>query len=65
MRDITLDEVLKLAEQLTAQEQAKLIERLQEKQETHPPFNFPVIDLGPWPENVSLRREDWYDDDGG
>lgn len=24
----------------------------------------PVFDLGPWPENLSLRREDLYGDDG-
>jgi hypothetical protein len=23
--------------------------------------DFPVIDVGPWPENLSLRREDMYD----
>lgn len=31
------------------------------------PFNvddLPVVDLGPWPEGLSLRREDLYDDDG-
>lgn len=27
-------------------------------------FNFPVDNPGPWPENLSLRREDMYDDDG-
>lgn len=26
--------------------------------------DFPVDDLGPWPENLSLRREDMYDDWG-
>jgi hypothetical protein len=25
---------------------------------------FPVHDLGPWPEDLSLRREDMYDDWG-
>jgi hypothetical protein len=24
----------------------------------------PTVDLGPWPEGVSLRREDLYGDDG-
>jgi hypothetical protein len=24
------------------------------------PLNFPVDDLGPWPEGLSLRREDMY-----
>ncbi len=31
------------------------------------PFNIdvlPVHDLGPWPEGLSLRREDMYGDDG-
>jgi hypothetical protein len=27
-------------------------------------FDFPVIDVGPWPEGLSLRREDMYGDDG-
>ena len=26
--------------------------------------NLPRLDLGPWPENLSLRREDMYVDDG-
>ncbi len=26
--------------------------------------DLPVVDLGPWPKEVSLRREDIYDDDG-
>ncbi|HKM63929.1 MAG TPA: hypothetical protein VJY39_15700 [Acidisphaera sp.] len=25
---------------------------------------FPSLDLGPWPERLSLRREDLYGDDG-
>lgn len=29
-----------------------------------PPLNFPVHDCGPWPANLSLRREDMYDDWG-
>jgi hypothetical protein len=28
------------------------------------PQDFPVDDLGPWPEGLSLRREDMYGDDG-
>jgi hypothetical protein len=28
------------------------------------PFDFPVDDVGPWPEGLSLRREDMYDDWG-
>ena len=29
-----------------------------------PPLDLPVRDYGPWPENLSLRREDMYDDWG-
>ena len=28
------------------------------------PLDFPVDDLGPWPEGLGLRREDMYGDDG-
>lgn len=28
------------------------------------PFDFPVISVGRWPEDLSLRREDVYGDDG-
>lgn len=27
-----------------------------------PPLDFPVDDCGPWPADLSLRREDMYDD---
>lgn len=27
-------------------------------------LDFPVDDLGPWPDGFSLRREDMYGDDG-
>lgn len=26
--------------------------------------DLPTVDLGPWPEGISLRREDLYGDDG-
>jgi len=29
-----------------------------------PPLDFPVIHVADWPENLSLRREDMYGDDG-
>lgn len=33
--------------------------------EDQPPMpDFPVIDVGPWPQGLSLRREDMYDDWG-
>lgn len=28
------------------------------------PLDFPVDDLGPWPEGLNLRRENMYGDDG-
>ncbi len=28
------------------------------------PLDFPVIDVGPWPQGLSLRREDMYDNWG-
>ena len=28
------------------------------------PFDFPVDDSTPWPDGLSLRREDMYGDDG-
>ena len=37
------------------------------EQSAKKPFDvndLPVVDLGPWPEGTSLRREDMYDDDG-
>ena len=37
------------------------------RQEPTIPFNvdeLPRHDLGPWPEGISLRREDMYGDDG-
>lgn len=32
--------------------------------EVRAPFDFPIHDIGPWPEGLSLRREDLYDDWG-
>ena len=37
------------------------------RQEPTEPFDinaFPLIDLGPWPEDVTLSREELYGDDG-
>jgi hypothetical protein len=30
--------------------------------ERRPTLDFPVIDVGPWPEHLALGREDLYDD---
>jgi hypothetical protein len=32
--------------------------------EKRPPLNFPVHDFGSWPADLSLRREDMYDEWG-
>lgn len=32
--------------------------------EKRPALDFSVIDVGPWPANLSLRREDLYDNFG-
>lgn len=34
------------------------------KTTTKKALDFPVDDLGPWPEGLNLRREDMYGDDG-
>ncbi|NEU75916.1 hypothetical protein PI95_025990 [Hassallia byssoidea VB512170] len=42
-------------------------EKLSEKEvikEKRPPLDFPVIHVDSFPENLSLRREDMYGDDG-
>ena len=42
-----------------------LKQRAQTKQPTRrKPLDFPVISVGKWPEDLSLRREDIYGDDG-
>ena len=41
-----------------------VIEEQPVKKETPPPLDFPVDNWGPWPENLSLRREDMYDEWG-
>jgi hypothetical protein len=42
-----------------------LKQRTQIKQPTQrKSLDFPVISVGKWPEDLSLRREDMYDEDG-
>lgn len=41
-----------------------VIEESQAPQVVQTLDDFPVDDLGPWPEGLSLRREDMYDDWG-
>jgi len=40
---------------------------LADRERPEEPFDvdtLPIHDLGPWPEGLSLRREDMYDEDG-
>jgi hypothetical protein len=66
MADVTFEEVLHLAKQLKSEEQAALAEHLQELTRTRQLsaeekctlFESIVVDIGPWPQDWSLRRED-------
>ena len=44
--------------------QIVLVLEEQPTQKQHQPFQFPVDDYGPWPVDLSLRREDMYGDFG-
>jgi hypothetical protein len=41
-----------------------VIEEQPVKKEKRPPLDLPAHDYGPWPADLSLRREDMYDDWG-
>lgn len=41
-----------------------LIEEATAPRKERPPLNFPVDSYGSWPDDLSLRREDMYDDWG-
>jgi hypothetical protein len=71
MAEVTYEEVVRLAEQLTAVEQEALLEHLQKiaqhrqltVEERKALFESLVTDLGPVSPDYSDRREDWYGDD--
>jgi len=42
----------------------KSLPKKQVTQEKRPPLDFPVIHVGSWPADLSLRREDMYGDEG-
>ena len=44
--------------------QVVLVMAEQPTQKPRKPFKFPVDDYGPWPVDLSLRREDMYGDFG-
>jgi hypothetical protein len=61
----TVDTLVKLAQQLSVEEQVELIRRLET---LHPPRQRPsktlkVFHVDHFPENLTLRREDEYGDD--
>ena len=41
-----------------------VIEEQPISQPERPPLNLPVLDVGPWPEGLTLSREEMYGDDG-
>jgi len=41
-----------------------VIEEQPAKKGKRPPLDFPVDNWGPWPENLSVKREDMYDEWG-
>ena len=71
MAQVTYDEVVRLAEQLSPVEQQALIAHLQEtakhrkltKEEWLALFDSMKVSI-PLGKDFSLRREDWYGDDG-
>ncbi len=66
---VAADGSISSAESIPAGEYTATIERQDGLRQQLPkrPFDardLPTLDLGPWPENLSLRREDLYGDDG-
>ena len=41
-----------------------LKQRVSKKSAQHEPLDFPTMSVGKWPEDLSLRREDMYGDNG-
>ena len=68
MADITLDEVVQLADKLTPEERQALIVHVQKHshedtaKEFDELFGLLVFDVDKWPEALTLRREDEYGD---
>ncbi len=62
MADITFEELVEAAQKLTPDLQKALIEAIQPhsvREETfREAFGLQVFDVGPWPDELTLRRED-------
>ena len=64
--EIPYSELLRAIQKLAPEELEKLLEQLRvmrEKQGRSILDNIPVLDVGPWPDNLSLRRKDMYGND--
>lgn len=61
---VQLKEILHLSEQLTTEDKLLLIQHLQATlQPKRPPLQLLEFDVV-WPDHLTLRREDEYDDNG-
>lgn len=63
---LTADRTLTLQLPATVHPGDKIIVRLTPPADTtsRPTLDLPIHHVGPWPEDLSLRREDVYGDDG-
>lgn len=60
---IPFETLVKLVEQLPQEERLALIERVQHRdQRRRVTDDLLMFDVGPWPEELTLRREDEYGD---
>ena len=67
LADLTVEEFLELLRPELRRIAREAVSEAQEQAaspQKRKPLNLPVIDVGPWPEGLSLRREDMYGDDG-
>ena len=60
MSEMTLDDIYRAARKLARRLQTGRQATVKEDEE----LGLLVFDVGPWPEDLPLRREDMYDDDG-
>ncbi len=65
MTEPTVETIVRLAEQLSEEEQAELVQRLKtlHGSRQRPSQTLRVFHADAWPQGMRLRREDEYDDD--
>jgi hypothetical protein len=61
--DLTVEELLELVRHAVRDVLAETQQTSRSETGKRPPLDLPVIDVGRWPDTLSLRREDWYGDD--